>query len=196
MPNETKQIAAVDAAAVKNVLAAMDGHTTSTTPAPAVKLVGIDSLFTIEHQGMIAGKYRAKYSDTDQNEHKTAWPQFAGNHFMMYVLAETLAEAQNKVFSVNKPLLLNSLRNAMENYTPTVPGATLTEIQISFNKVTDLQLQALYEKVPVESQRVDLLTDFAKKLKQASKTGKDTDQNRAKFSHAAATLGIVAGTIW
>jgi hypothetical protein len=156
----------------------------------------IDSYFTLEHQGMIAAKYRVKYSDADQAQHKTLYPEFAGNHFTMYILAETLAEARKAVFSANKPLLLNQLQSAMMNYTPTVPGAVLTELQVQFNKTTDLQLQALYEQVVEESLRADLLKVFAQKLKQASKTGRDTDVARAKFYHASATLGITPQAIW
>ena len=156
----------------------------------------IDSHFTIEHQGMIAAKYRTKYSDADQRDHAAKWPQFVGNHFTMYILAETLSEARKAVFSANKPLLLNSLQSAMSNYTPTVPGAVLTELQVQFNRTTDLQLQALYEQISEESLRADLLKAFSGKLKQSSKTGKDTDMARAKFFHASATLGITPNSIW
>jgi hypothetical protein len=156
----------------------------------------LDSYFSIEHQGMIAAKYRVKYSDADQSEHKKRWPEFAGNHFTMYVLAETLSEAQKAVFSANRAILLNNLTGAMVNYTPTTPGAVLTELQLMSNRLTDSQLQALYENVNDESNRVDLLKAFAKNLKQAAKTGKDTDLARAKFFHAAATLGITPNTIW
>ena len=168
------------------------------TPAEssAQTVTAIDNLFTIEHQGMIAAKYRTKYSDADQAMHKAAWPQFAGNHFTMYILAETLSEARKAVFSANKPLLLNTLQSAMTNYTPTVPGAVITELQATFNKTTDLQLQGLYEQVSEESLRADLLKAFASKLKQSSKTGRDTDIARAKFYHASATLGITPNSIW
>jgi len=160
------------------------------------KMKLIDSYFSIEHQGMIAAKYRVKYSDADQSAHKVLWPEHAGNHFTMYVLAETLSEARKAVFSANKPLLLNTLQSAMSNYTPTVPGAVLTELQVQFNRTTDLQLQGLYKQVSEESLRADLLKAFSSKLKQSAKTGKDTDVARAKFFHAAATLGITPNSIW
>jgi hypothetical protein len=156
----------------------------------------IDSYFTVEHQGMIAAKYRVKYSDADQQQHKASWPEFAGNHFVMYVLAETLLEARKAVFSANRTILLNSLTGALVNYTPTEPGAVLTELQVAFNKTSDLQLQGLYEQIPDESQRVELLKAFSKNLKQAAKTGKDTDTARAKFYHASAVMGIPGNLIW
>lgn len=162
----------------------------------SAKLAAIDTLFSLEHQGMIASKYRVKYSDPEQEQHKAAWPQYVGNHFMLYILAETLLEAKKAVFSANKKLLLNSLTSAMSNYTPTAPGAVITDMQAQFNKVADMQLQALYEQIPDESQRVDLLKDFAKTLKLSSKNGVQTETARAKFAHAAATLGIVPATIW
>jgi len=155
-----------------------------------------DSYFTVEHQGMIAAKYRAKYSDADQQMHKTAWPEFAGNHFTLYVLAETLNEARKAVFSANRTIFLNNLTGAMVNYTPTVPGATLTELMVTFNKTSDLRLHALYEQIPDESQRTELLKAFAKLLKQATRTGKDMDTARGKFFHASVTLGITPNTIW
>jgi hypothetical protein len=159
-------------------------------------LKSLDSYFTIEHQGMIAAKYRTKYSDADQQEHKAKWPEFTGNHFTMYVLAETLSEARKAVFSANKKIFLNNLTGAMVNYTPTTPGAVITELQTQFNKTTDLQLQGLYELIADESQRVELLKDYAKLLKLMSKSGRDTDVNKAKFFHASATLGVTPNTIW
>jgi hypothetical protein len=170
--------------------------TVETSHASADAVKPIDSYFTVEHQGMIAAKYRTKYSDADQQTHKAAWPEFAGNHFTMYVLAETLSEARKAVFSANRAIFLNNLTGAMVNYTPTVPGATLTELMLTFNKTADLQLQALYEQIPDESQRAELLKAFAKSLKQATRTGKDTDTARGKFYHASATLGIAPNTIW
>jgi hypothetical protein len=159
-------------------------------------LKSLDSYFTIEHQGMIAAKYRVKYSDADQQEHKAIWPEFVGNHFTMYVLAETLSEARKAVFSANKKIFLNNLIGAMVNYTPLVHGQAVTELQVMFNKTTDMQLQGLYDLVTDESQRVELLKDYAKMLKLVSKTGKDTDTNKAKFFHASATLGVTPNTIW
>ena len=162
----------------------------------ARKVKPFDSFFSIEHQGMIASKYRVKYSDADQQIHKGLWPEFTGNHFTLYVLAETLMEARKAVFSANRAILLNNLTGAMVNYTPTIPGATLTELQVTFNKTSDLQLNALYEQIPDEPQRAELLKAYAKNLKQSAKTGRDTDTARAKFFHASATLGIVPNTIW
>lgn len=156
----------------------------------------IDSYFTVEHQGMISAKYRVKYSDADQAAHKATWPEFIGNHFTMYILAETLAEARKSVFSANSKIFLNQLMAGMVNYTPTVPGATLTELQVTFNKATELQLQGIYEMIPDETQRVELLKMYAKTLKMGAKTGKDTDTARAKFYHASAVLGVVPNTVW
>lgn len=161
---------------------------------PIVK--GIDQYFSLEHQGMIAAKYSAKYSEADQAEHKTAWPEFQGNHFVMYVLAETQSEARKAVFSANRTILLAKLSAAMVSYTPTVPGAVLTELQTILNKSTELQLQELYTIVAEEAQRIDLLKAFGKTLKQAAKTGKDMDTAKLKFFHASAVLGIVPNTIW
>ena len=156
----------------------------------------IDSYFTVEHQGMIAAKYRVKYSDAEQSIHKTAWPEFSGNHFTMYILAETLMEAKKAVFSANRSIFINNLTGAMVNYTPTTPDAVITELQAYSNKMTDAGLQMLYEQIPDESQRIELLKAFAKNLKQAAKTGKDTDTARAKFFHASAVLGVVPQSIW
>lgn len=156
----------------------------------------IDSYFSIEHQGMIAAKYRVKYSDADQTQHKATWPEFVGNHFTMYILAETLSEARKSVFSANSKIFLNQLMAGMVNYTPTVPGATLTELQVTFNKASELQLQGIYEMIPDEAQRVELLKMYAKTLKMGAKTGKDTDTARAKFFHASAVLGVVPNTVW
>ena len=165
-------------------------------PESTVTVKPIDSYFTVEHQGMIAAKYRAKYSDAEQNIHKNTWPEFAGNHFTLYVLAETLTEARKAVFSANRAILLNNLIGAMVNYTPTEPGAVLTELQVMSNKLSEAALQMLYEQIPDESQRGDLLKSFAQRLKQSAKTGKDTDVARAKFYHASAVLGIVPQSIW
>jgi hypothetical protein len=156
----------------------------------------IDSYFSIEHQGMISAKYRAKYSDADQTQHKAAWPEFVGNHFTMYILAETLGEARKAVFSANSKIFLNQLIAGMVNYTPAVPDAVLTELQVTFNKTSDLQLQAIYEMIPDEAQRVELLKLYAKTLKMSAKTGKDTETARAKFFHASAVLGVVPNTVW
>jgi hypothetical protein len=179
--------------AVKNI---EPTNTPAEVNTPVVAVKPIDSYFTIEHQGMIAAKYRVKYSDADQTQHKAQWPEFTGNHFVLYLLAETLTEAKRAVFSANRKILFNNLTGAMVNYTPTVAGATLTELQVMFNKTTDMQLQELYKHVEEESQRIDLLKDYSKALKQSAKTGKDTDNARAKFFHASATLGIVPNTIW
>jgi hypothetical protein len=165
-------------------------------------LKGIDSLFTLEHQGMIAAKYRAKYSDLEQVSHKSVWPEYKGNHFMMYVLAETLCEARKAVFSANRAILINQLVGAMVNYTPV--DATdkngnplaVTELQVLFNKATDQQLNALTDQLPDESNRTDVLKAYAKTLKQSARTGRDIDAARLKFYHAADVLGVVAGTIW
>ena len=156
----------------------------------------IDSYFTIEHQSMIAAKYRAKYSDADQAEHKTRWSEFAGNHFTMYILAETLNEARKAVFSANSKGFLNNLIGSMINYTPTAPGSVLTEMQVAWNKMSDTALQGLYEQVSDESQRTDLLKMYAKTLKLQSKTGKDTETAKAKFYHASAELGVTPNSIW
>ena len=168
----------------------------------AQPLKGIDTLFTLEHQGMIAAKYRAKYSDLEQVSHKSVWPEFKGNHFMMYVLAETLAEARKAVFSANRTILINQLIGAMINYTP-VDGydkngnpVAVTELQVLFNKATDQQLVALSDQLPDENNRTDVLKAYAKTLKQAARTGRDIDAARLKFYHAADVLGVVAGTIW
>lgn len=155
-------------------------------------LKGIDSLFTLEHQGMIAAKYRAKYSDLEQVSHKSVWPEYKGNHFMMYVLAETLSEARKAVFSANRAILINQLVGAMINYTP----SPVTELQVLFNKATDQQLNALTDQLPDESNRTEVLKAYAKTLKQAARTGRDIDAARLKFYHAADVLGVVAGTIW
>lgn len=163
---------------------------------PAETVKPIDSYFTIEHQGMIAAKYRAKYSDADQTQHKTAWPEFSGNHFIMYVLAETLNEARKAVFSANSKGFLNNLIGAMVNYTPTTSGAILTDMQVAWNKMTDTALQGVYENVPDEGQRTELLKMYGKTLKLGSKTGKDTETAKAKFYHASASLGIVPNSIW
>jgi hypothetical protein len=163
---------------------------------PVASARPIDSYFSIEHQGMIASKYRAKYSDADQQQHKAAWPEFAGNHFMMYIMAETLSEARKAVFSANRGILLNNLTGAMVNYTPAIPGAVFTELQVTFNKTSDLQLQALYEQLPDESHRTELLKAYAKSIKQAARSGKDLDVARAKFYHASAVLGVVPQSIW
>ena len=168
----------------------------SPAPAPVVKTEPVDTLFSIEHQGMIASKYRAKYSEADQSAHKTQWPQFTGNHFMLYVLAETLSEARKAVFSRDKKIYLSRLIGMMDEYTPTVPGAVLTELQVACNRTTDLKLQSLYEQLSFEDNRIDLLKDFAKTLKQSAKTGRDTDKYRAVFYHAAGTLGVSGNTIW
>lgn len=179
---------------------ANDKNTNVVEPTESINAINavkpIDSYFTVEHQGMIAAKYRVKYSDADQMQHKAMWPEHAGNHFTLYILAETLSEARKAVFSANRMLLLNTLTSSMVNYTPTVPGATLTELQVAFNKTTDLQLQGLYENVSDESQRTELLKAFAKNLKQSAKTGKDMDSAKAKFYHASATLGITPNSIW
>jgi hypothetical protein len=156
----------------------------------------IDSYFSIEHQGMIAAKYRAKYSEADQQQHKAAWPEFAGNHFTMYVLAETLSEARKAVFSANRSILLNNLTGAMVNYTPVIAGSVLTELQVTFNKTSDLQLEALYEQLPQEEHRTELLKAYAKALKQAARTGRDLEGARARFYHASAVLGVVPQSIW
>jgi len=178
------------------VVNAVPAESSAPQQSEASKVRPIAAYFSIEHQGMIAAKYRTKYSDADQAQHKATWPEFAGNHFTMYILAETLQEARKSVFSANKPLLLNTLQSAMSSYTPTVPGAVLTELQVQLNKTTDLQLRGLYEQVTEESLRSDLLKAFGSKLKQSAKTGKDTDVARAKFFHAAATLGITPNSIW
>jgi hypothetical protein len=159
---------------------------------------GIDTLFTLEHQGMIAAKYRAKYSDLEQVSHKSVWPEFKGNHFMMYVLAETLSEARKAVFSANRAILINQLIGAMVNYTPadTTGARAMTELQVLFNKATDQQLNALTDQLPDESNRTDVLKAYAKTLKQSARTGRDIDAARLKFYHAADVLGVVAGTIW
>ena len=159
---------------------------------------GIDSLFTLEHQGMIAAKYRAKYSDLEQVSHKSLWPEFKGNHFMMYVLAETLTEARKAVFSANRTILINQLVGAMVNYTPadTTGARAMTELQVLFNKATDQQLNALTNQLPDESNRTDVLKAYAKTLKQSARTGRDLDQARLKFYHAADMIGVVAGEIW
>ena len=155
----------------------------------ASAVAGIDSLFTLEHQGMIAAKYRAKYSDLEQVSHKTVWPEFKGNHFMMYVLAETLSEARKAVFSANRAILINQLVGAMVNYTPLdgtdKSGAkrAVTELQILFNRATDQQLTALTDQLPDESNRTDVLKAYAKTLKQAARTGRDIDAARLKFYH-------------
>ena len=168
----------------------------------ASAVAGIDSLFTLEHQGMIAAKYRAKYSDLEQVSHKSVWPEFKGNHFMMYVLAETLSEARKAVFSANRAILINQLVGAMVNYTPLVGRdrqgnpVAVTELQILFNRATDQQLTALSEQLPDESNRTDVLKAYAKTLKQAARTGRDIDAARQKFYFAADVLGVVAGTIW
>jgi hypothetical protein len=164
--------------------------------AASVTVKPIDSYFTIEHQSVIAAKYRAKYSDADQTEHRKLWPEFTGNHFTLYLLAETRTEALKAVFSANSKIFLNNLHGAMVNYTPTTPGAVLTELMVTYNRVADLALQGLYEQIPDESQRTELLKTFAKNLKMASKNGKDTDTAKLKFFHAAATLGIVPNSIW
>jgi hypothetical protein len=176
------------------VAAPVESTTKTETTVPVVK--PIDSYFTVEHQGMIAAKYRAKYSDIEQAGHKAVWPEFAGNHCTMYILAETLSEARKAVFSANRNILLNNLTGAMVNYTPTTPDAVLTELQVMFNKTSDMQLQGLYEQVSDESQRVELLKAYAKNVKQSAKTGKDTDVARAKFFHASAVLGITPQSIW
>jgi len=163
---------------------------------PPATIQAIDSYFTVEHQGMIASKYRAKYSDAEQREHKTTWPAFTGNHFTLYILAETLSEARKAVFSRDKKIYLSRLIGTMEVYTPTVPGAVLSELQIACNRTTDLKLAGMFEQVTFEDNRSDLLKDYAKTLKLASKTGKDTDTAKAKFFHAAAALGITANSIW
>jgi hypothetical protein len=159
---------------------------------------GIDTLFTLEHQGMIAAKYRAKYSDLEQVSHKSVWPEFKGNHFMMYVLAETLSEARKAVFSANRAILINQLVGAMVNYTPadTTGARAMTELQVLFNKATDQQLNVLTDQLPDESNRTDVLKAYAKTLKQSARTGRDIDAARLKFYHAADVLGVVAGTIW
>ena len=169
-----------------------------TTPkSESIKAVKpVDSYFTIEHQSMIAAKYRAKYSDADQSQHKAAWPEFAGNHFTLYILAETLSEAKKAVFSANAKGFLNNLIGAMVNYTPTLPDSVLTEMQVKWNEMSDTALQGLYENVPDESQRTSLLKDYMKTLKMGCKSGKDTDVAKAKFYHASATLGITPQSIW
>jgi hypothetical protein len=159
---------------------------------------GIDTLFTLEHQGMIAAKYRAKYSDLEQVSHKSLWPEFKGNHFMMYVLSETLTEARKAVFSANRTILINQLVGAMVNYTPADSTGTraMTELQVLFNKATDQQLNALTDQLPDESNKTDVLKAYAKTLKQSARTGRDLDQARLKFYHAADMIGVVAGEIW
>ena len=179
-----------------------DSHIPAPTVLSAQPKAGIDTLFTLEHQGMIAAKYRAKYSDLEQVSHKTVWPEFKGNHFMMYVLAETLSEARKAVFSANRAILINQLVGAMVNYTPLVGRdrqgnpVAVTELQILFNRATDQQLTALSEQLPDESNRTDVLKAYAKLLKQAARTGRDIDAARQKFYFAADVLGVVAGTIW
>ena len=187
--NNTENSVAIDQMA-ESVQAASADETVAPTAQP------IDSYFSIEHQGMIAAKYRAKYSEADQQQHKAEWPAFTGNHFMMYVLAETLSEARKAVFSANRSILLNNLTGAMVNYTPTLKDTVLTELQVTFNRTSDLQLQALYEQLPDESHRTELLKAYAKNLKQASRTGRDTEVARAKFYHASAVLGVVPQSIW
>ena len=175
-----------------------DNQITDSGASAGQTLKGVDTLFTLEHQGMIAAKYRAKYSDLEQVSHKSQWPEFKGNHFMMYVLAETLSEARKAVFSANRAILINQLVGAMVNYTPadTTGARAMTELQVLFNKATDQQLNALTEQMPDESNRTDVLKAYAKTLKQAARTGRDIDAARLKFYHAADCLGVVAGTIW
>jgi hypothetical protein len=156
----------------------------------------INGLFSMEHQGMIAAKYAAKYSDNDQKAHIEAWPHFLGNHFMLYVLAETLNEARKAVFSANRTILINQLTAAMRDYTPAVPGAILTELQTWSNKNTDMNLEMLKTQMLEESQRVEVLKAFSKNLKQASKTGKDTDKARLKVTYAADSFGVIPGLVW
>ena len=163
------------------------------------KVKNFDAHFSIEHQGMLSAKYRGKYSDADHLEHRAKWPEFVGNHFVMYVLAETLSEARKAVFSANRAVLLNTLVSAMSNYTPTNGtgrDVVMTELQLTFNKTVDMQLNALYEQLPEESNRADLLKAYGKTLKQQAKNGRDMDNAKAKFFHAAAVLGIVPNTIW
>lgn len=193
----TMQTSSANGAAKKNEIPLSMIRTTGETPEKtSIKLADIDTLFTNEHQSMIAAKYRAKYSDADQSVHKTEWPQFIGNHFMLYVLAETLAEARKAVFSANKKLLLNALVSTMSRYTPTNPGATLTDLQVTFNKTVEMELFGLASKLEDESNRVDLLKDYAKLLKLGTRCGKDTDAARLAFNYAAAKLDVIAGTIW
>ena len=71
-----------------------------------------DAYFSIEHQGMIAAKYRQKYSELEQAAHKAEWPEFAGNHFTLYVLAETLLEAKKAVFSANRTIFAYALHKS------------------------------------------------------------------------------------
>ena len=156
----------------------------------------IDSYFTLEHQSHIAVKYTAKYSDADQEKHVAKWPEFKGNHFVLYILAETLNEAQKAVFSKNKKVLLSQLLGAMNGYSPTTPGAVLTDLQVALNKNTDLQLQGIYEFVPDDGQRIELLKDYQKGLKLGSKNGAELEKSKIKFFHASATLGIIPNTIW
>jgi hypothetical protein len=156
----------------------------------------VDSYFTPEQQTVLAAKYAVKYSDADQREHKANWPEFAGNSFTMYVLAETLNEAQKAIFSLNSKLFLGRLRATMAEYTPTTHGAVLTEMMTTYNRAVSLKLMALYEEITLESQRIELLKMYSKELKLASKTGKDTELAKLKFFHAADGLGIVPNTIW
>ena len=160
------------------------------------KALPFDLLFSDEIQRVLALKYTAKYSRADKSEHLLAWPEYAGNSFLLYLLAETMEEGRKAVFSLNRPGYLRDLVRATGNYTPTGNGAVLTDRQVRNNREAAEDLQKLLEELKSESERTEILNAFVKVLRQGARTGKELESAKSQFYFAAGILGVVPNTIW
>jgi hypothetical protein len=152
--------------------------------------------FTAQHIKMIAAKYAVKYSDADQKEHVKLWPAHVGDSFTMYVLAETLNEAKNAVFSKNKPDAIRDVVEAIRVYTPTAHNAVLTDRQVRKNIDVQEELLEIGAMLENEQQRIAVLKDVRKAVKLDASNGKDTDAAKLKFWYVCDLFGIIPQTIW
>jgi hypothetical protein len=180
------------------VVSATPAESPAPTEVPAADVAAIPfrDNFTAQQLKFVAAKYAAKYSEADQKEHAKLWPSYVGDSFTMYVLAETLNEAKNAIFSKNRPDAIRDVLESMRVFTPTVHGAVLTDRQVRKNVDVKEELLEVAASLENESQRIAVLKDVRKHVKLDAGTGKDTDTARAKFWYVCDIFGIIPQTIW